>query len=394
MKKILIVMDSLRIGGVQTALINLLHAIDPEKYSVDLVLFHYQDSYRPSIPENINVIKMPFILDTMNYSGTEIKKATRIKWFVKKSMALLCRIFGSELIYSIVFLGVNELNCRYDVAISYSNNINNHSTYFGVNKFVLEKVKAKKKVTWLHVDYDAMNMFNSVNNSEYPKFDEIVHVSEAVREVFLNYFPELKQKSKVIYNLVNTSTIHDKAKQENFKRFQEFSIITVARLDQNKNVIEGLRVAKSLKDDGCLYKWLIIGDGPMKAELERYTTENGLTANILFLGYKDNPFPYVIQSDLYVSTSISESFGLSIIEANSLGVPALVKNYPAAKEIIDSGLNGYIVDSEDEMYEILKSLITEPEKYNQLKKTCKPKISDGETMRIFEEFIESEDRKI
>lgn len=394
MKKILIAMDSLRIGGVQTALINLLHAINPEKYSVDLVLFHYQDSYLPSIPEYINIIRMPYLLDTMNYSGAEIKNASCIKWIVKKSMALLCRIFGSELIYSIVFLGVSKLNCRYDVAISYSNNINNHSTYFGVNKFVLEKVRAQKKVTWLHVDYDAMNMFNPVNNNEYPKFDEIVHVSEAVRDVFLNHFPELKQKSKVIYNLVNTSTVHDKANRENFKRFQEFSIITVARLDQNKNLIEGLRAAKRLKDEGCLYKWLIIGDGPMKSELESYTRDNGLTSNILFLGYKDNPFPYVKQSDLYVSTSISESFGLSIIEANSLGVPAVVKNYPAAKEIIDNGLNGYIVDSEDEMYEILKALITEPKKYDQLKKACKPKISDGETMMIFEEFIESEDRKI
>lgn len=394
MKKILIAMDSLRIGGVQTALINLLQAIDSKKYSVDLVLFHYQDSYRASIPENINVIRMPFLLDTMNYSGVEIKNATCIKWFVKKSMALLCRIFGAELMYSIVFLGVNKLNSRYDIAISYSNNINNRSTYFGVNKFVLEKVNATKKVTWLHVDYDAMNMFNSVNNREYMQFDEIVHVSEAVRDVFLNHFPDLKQKSKVIYNLVNISKIQDKANQEKFKRFQEFSIITVARLDQNKNVIEGLRVAKRLKEDGCSFKWLIIGDGPMKPELERYTIENELTTSILFLGYKDNPFPYVKHSDLYVSTSISESFGLAIIEANSLGIPALVKNYPAAKEIIDVGVNGYIVDSEEEMYEILKSLITQSEKYNQLRETCKPRISDGETMKIFEEFIESEDRKI
>lgn len=389
MKRILFVIDSLRVGGIQTALINLLKKIDYDKYQIDLALFHYQDSYKKNIPAQVNIISMPFLLNTMNYSGDEVKSASIVCWIVKKTMALLCRILGSNFVYSRVLKKVPKLETQYDWAFSFTNNVNNKSTYFGVNKFVLENVKANRKATWLHVDYDAMNMNNELNNNEYRQFDEIIHVSEAVRNSFLRYLPELESRSSVIYNIIDENTVVEKSRRYEVPEKDGFKLITVARLDQNKNVAEGLRIAQRLKNDGLQFTWLIIGDGPARNELEEFSRQHGLADCIEFLGYLDNPFPYVKNSNLYVSNSLSESFGLSIIEANTLGIPAVVRKYPAASEIIEDGKNGFIAENEEEMYLIIKELIMDKQKYLAMHNTCNPQIDDGVTMSIFERFIDN-----
>ena len=201
MKNLLIVSDSLRVGGIQRSLENLLNVIDYEKYKVTLYLFNDDKQYRHKVNTNVKVKGSKGLLKIANTTSQEALEKGFFIFIIRKLIAALCVLFGANSIYKFLFLFEKNLE-NYDVAISFSNNINLKSVYFGVNKFVLEKTKAKKKLAWLHVDYNKMNMDNEINKREYEKFDKVVHVSKAVRDTFLIYHPSMAGKSNVVYNSV------------------------------------------------------------------------------------------------------------------------------------------------------------------------------------------------
>lgn len=373
MRKILIAMDSIRIGGIQTALVNMLRTIHYDKYDVTLLLFHYEDAYKEFLPKELKIKRLSPIINVMNYTGQEAKEKGVFTYLCKKFFALLCRIFGGNAVYGFLYKFIKKDDTIWDVAISYTNNISLRGTYFGVNKFVLEKVKAKEKVSWVHVDYEKLKMNHKINNREYRKFDKVIHVSEAAQKTFLQYLPELKNRTRVIYNIIDTQSLKEKAAEFTISEPKnEFTIITVSRLDENKNILDCLSVAKLLKDAGFTFKWFILGDGEQRKIIENRIEEWGLKDFVILKGYIKNPYPYIIRSDVMISTSKSESFGLAIAEAIALGIPAIAYYYPAAPEIIKQEENGYIVPSGDKetTFETVKRLLLEKELLENLKRNC------------------------
>ena len=223
-------------------------------------------------------------------------------------------------------------------------------------------------MSWLHVDYKIMKMNNDINKIEYRMFDIIVCVSNAIKRVFLNYIPELKDKTKVIYNIIDRSTLNDSSLNEvPVKASNVFTITTVSRIDANKNIFDCIEIAKKLYDFKTNFVWYIIGDGISRKEVEKKALEYNLSENIFFLGYLDNPYPYIKKSDLCVSCSLSESFGLFIYESLLLGTPVVAREYDAISEIMRDGKEGYVCVNASDMFEKIFHLINDTEAYMSLK---------------------------
>ena len=126
----------------------------------------------------------------------------------------------------------------------------------------------------------------------------------------------------------------------------------------------------------------MVGNGPEYDYIQSKIVESDLQESFVLVGSQKNPYTYISNADLYVSTSKTESFGLSIQEAISLGIPALAYSYPAVYEIILNGSNGYIVNPNViEMTEKIAMLATQKNYYNSLKENCKPLI-DLEKVKI------------
>lgn len=364
MKKIIIVSDSLRIGGIQTALKNLLNHLDYSKYNVSLFLF---DDSISCDNKNVNMIKSNFLLRIISLTLSDAKKRGYFIYLLRGFLSLLCKIFGANLVYSLIFFFMKKKK-GYDIAISFSNNGNIKSTYFGYNKFVLSKIEANKKISWLHVDYEKMNMNNKINNREYENFDNIITVSKATKNKFLKFNPKLSNKTLIIYNYLNYKYILDKSSEKinfNFNK-NVFNIICVARLDNNKNQIMQLRTIKKLKDLRLNFNWYFIGDGPDRYLLENYIKENSLEKNVKLLGCIENCFPYIKNVDLLVSTAKSESYGLTLAESLVLNTPVVALYYEAVTEIITKN-NGIICYNEDEFFDKIKTLISDNHEYAKLK---------------------------
>lgn len=390
MRKMLIGIDSLRIGGIQTALINLLNCIDYEKYEITLQLFHYDKDDTALIPPEVRIKKASFLLDVMNQTLSEAKKNGPLVCAIRLGLAVLCRIVGAEKLYSFAIKTIEDTT-EYDEAISFTNNGASKSLRFGMNRYILERVCARKKSSWLHVDFEQMGLNTPYNISEYKRFDRIIHVSQAAKETFLKYVPEMRNQSYVIYNVVDGSKMRDLAK-EYVQRGHELgyglNLVTVCRLDANKNVIACIRIARRLKDRKIPFNWTIIGDGSQREHILKEINKSGLNDHIAMMGYMRNPYGIIKNSDLLISTTKTESYGMSIAEAISLQTPIISYSYPALYEIIEEGKNGFIVQQGDEEGMARKiEEIWKKQEIPQLKKTCMLKHTECSIVASFEQIF-------
>ena len=126
---------------------------------------------------------------------------------------------------------------------------------------------------------------------------------------------------------------------------------SIGRLTRQKNFIELLEgFHKFNKDKQKKINLIIIGDGEEKNNLENYIKKNKIQ-NCYLLGFKDNPFKYLKRSKLYISTSLWEDPGHTLIEAGYLNVPIISSGCPnGPKEIIKDHINGLkyeLSDSDD-----------------------------------------------
>ncbi|MHB9072545.1 MAG: glycosyltransferase family 4 protein [Desulfobaccales bacterium] len=126
-----------------------------------------------------------------------------------------------------------------------------------------------------------------------------------------------------------------------------FDLIYFGRLIQHKHVDMVIQLVADLKLQGKNIKALIIGNGPSEALLKDQVEKLGLSENILFLDFIDSYeklISFIKAGKIYVLPSSREGFGISVIEANACGLPALVMDFPdnASKELVASGENGFV----------------------------------------------------
>lgn len=366
--------DSLRIGGIQSSLKVFVNKLVNSGLQIDLFLFN-NDNYKKEINKKINVITGGKLLKIISFTSEEAYQKGKFIFIIRKILAFLCKVLGSNFVYGIIFKFEKRLNTNYDYAISYSNNVSFRSTYFGCNKYVLEMVNASKKIGYIHLDYNFI--YNKKVNYEYSKFDNIWLVSDYVKQTYLKYNPNFKEKCKVIYNFINEKNMVCNGNPYHNKKFH---IVTVGRLDNNKNQIEAVSIAKKLKEQlGECFEWYLVGDGPEKNKILNEIKKNKLENNLIITGYKNNIADYYYHSDVLVSFSKSESYGLAIVEALFCNLPVVIKEIPVLKELIDN--NGVIFNTLEEIVEELKLLINNNKYYQKRKKSSILKVNNDDILK-------------
>lgn len=383
--KILFVIDALRKGGIRISLLNLLNNLPVNDKEIYLFAFHITEEDMKHIPKYVKVIKPNKLFQIIASTSNELSNENKGKLVIRKILAIMCKLAGSDIVYKFIFK-TEKRTFNFDVVISFTNNVSDHSLYFGSNKFAIEKVKASKKIGWIHANYEHMNLNTPINNCEYHKFDIIAAVSEKTKESFLKFNKDLENKTIVIYNFLNQKDIENKINDVAVEKLERFTIVTVARLDNNKNPYMILEISKKLKKMGYDFEWWILGDGPLYNDL-RHAIHKMNLVNIKLFGHVENPYPYIYAADLYVSTSKSEGYGLAISESLYIGTPVLCGHFESIDEIIDSN-NGIVVQNKTSNYvDIIEQLITDKSKLKILKSNTKLKISNTEIRKEIEKIL-------
>ena len=370
MKKMLFIMSNLNCGGAEKALVSLLKTIDYSKYEVDLLLFRHEGIFLKQVPEEVNILPEPFGYKYYDMSSIkaikELLKQGRIGDAIRRIKAIF--IYKSEKdtyrcgqkVWPYVSKMFGKLNKKYDVAIGY---LENNPIYYCV-----DNVDAKKKIGFIHNDYDKLGLNPIGDRIYFNKLDNIVTVSEECAEVLKNRFPENKDKVRVMYNIVSPSIINEMAKEKIDINNAEINLVTVGRLNYQKGYDMAIEACKKLVEKGYDIKWNVLGEGEERVNLESLIKKYKLQDRFILLGIKENPYPYVRNADIYVQTSRFEGKSIAIDEAKILNKPILVTNFTTVRDQISDGVNGLIVDMDvDSIVEGLESLIKDSNLRNRLK---------------------------
>jgi glycosyltransferase involved in cell wall biosynthesis len=256
----------------------------------------------------------------------------------------------------------------YDVAISYDHGVG--------PRFWAHRIKAKKKVQWIHTDLrGAQFNWTPTFSRAWNKIDTFVCVSDKSQESFQSLYPKLSKRCIVINNIIDNAQVRTLAKapiQDMPKEDGLLTMVSVCRLAKPKALERTIRVHKRLDDEGIHFRWYIIGDGDLKSDLEKLIRECHLEGKCILLGSRLNPYPYMQKADLFALLSYVEGFPLALIEAKILSRPIIATNFSGAKDLIHSGRDGLIVDNNEEaIYQGLKRLILSRELRHHFSNTLK-----------------------
>lgn len=361
--KVLILMANMECGGVQISLLNFLHEL--LKYDVDVTILFEGDEgdWWERLPENIKILKMKYTQSgygNMMVPTRQLSFLQNIIYHIAVHWADLHKDKYRNPRYSFLLKHVESLNEEYDIAIDY------HGYGYFTTSYLAEKVKAKKKVFFVHDEkIDCIdNIIGDLN-----KIDEICCVSKSCKKNIIERFPQVIKKAKFFPNFINTEEIQRKATEKvSIPLSKGFTFVTVGRVMWQKGYELAVSVAKNLKDRGILFSWYCIGDGAMMEEIKSLIREKQVEDCFFMLGQKDNPYPYIKIADIYIQTSRHEGFGLAVAEALILEKIVVSTNIECIAEQLEYGKCGRLAEhNSEDMCNVILDILNDPKKQSEIK---------------------------
>lgn len=147
-------------------------------------------------------------------------------------------------------------------------------------------------------------------------------------------------------------------------------LVFVGSLISRKRVDLALHGLSRLLTRGVSAQLDVIGDGPLRAELQELCRTLGLQEAVRFRGYLQNPLEAVARSDLLLLPSVSEGVSRAALEALHLGVPVVLRRTEAAPELIDDGRTGVLFDDDAALPEALVRACELARMRRRVRRTC------------------------
>lgn len=368
MSKIIVLTTSLSIGGITSFLIPLVNLLSDEGHEVTLAYTKDYGVFLNRIRSNVKTLQYKLL------SHKQIIKA----WCRNFAFYDMARIYlrkNTQVPHyaSIQRLGyisakyVNITDDMYDIAISTSEGFCNY--------IVANKICANKKIGWIHPDMVTLGLDIKAGQKILNKLDYVVAVSESGCQTLKRFFPKDKQKIFHIENMMDSDNINIRAQEfiQDMPLYEGgLNIVTVCRItNESKRLDRVIKVAEILKEKKFKFRWYIVGDGSDFEMMTNLIRNKNLQSEIIMLGGRNNPLPYIKQADCFVLTSQFEGKPVVIEEAKILHTPVIVTEYSSAKIQVTPNV-GIVVSNVDGILESEISRILMDDKIlNNLKNSCR-----------------------
>ena len=387
MKNVVIRSGSLRMGGLERVLIEVLQNIDKKKYNLTLVIDDdcgEDNIFEKDIPKEISYyfLKSQKLIEKTNYYKLR-RKNILYKLMYNIYMNIETYIKSKNIKKLIEKLGKIDVFIDYDA---------------GATKYI-ENVEADKKVVWIH------NSIPNLKKSEgkikrfgkrLEKYDRIVAICDEMKEELKDIYPNLKDKIIRIYNPFNFSRVlnlkNDMSEltEKDKELLNEDYCIAISRLDTvQKDYKTLLKAFKILKSKGINKKLYIVGDGPSKEEIENMIKEYDLIEEVKLLGRFKNPYVWLNNADFFIHSSKYEGFGLVLIEAAILDKLIISSNCPVGPtEILENGKSGILfnVGDSQELAEKIEKVLNDKNLRNRYILSMKERREDFKKENVLKEY--------
>lgn len=388
MKKIVFCLQTMVLGGVEKELITVLKKIHKD-FDITLLLLYPEDlEILKEIPESVkirfvNIDKTYYCSGTASVVNQRLKKG---KIFEACGIALK-RLLGIGITGANVSLkAIPVFSESFDIAICY----HIHSPL--ALKYVAEKIKAQKKIAWMHSDFFGSGYQISKLKKYVLQYDEFVAVSKKVENEFSVLCPWYQGNTSTAYNYLDVNEIMNLAKYSVddpiYFNGNKVRILTVGRFSEEKGIDLAIQVCSKLKKAELDFHWFLIGYGELENMYCNLIKENEVENCFTILGKKKNPYPYIKNCDIYVQPSRHEAFGLVVYEAKILKKAIVSTDFDGADEQIENGVNGMIVPVNDTaaLFEEIARLIRCPEKRESLSKELEKWSPEDDLKEIVKHF--------
>jgi len=185
--------------------------------------------------------------------------------------------------------------------------------------------------------------YNFLMKKYYKKADQIITVSEFIKEDLITNYSIERKKIVTIYNGFDIDNMIKLSEEKlNIKEKNSYTgscLINIGRLEKQKGQWHLIRIMPYLLKKVVDLNLIILGDGIEKEKLEKLSKKLQVEDRVQFVGFKKNPYPYIKEADIFVFSSIYEGFGNVLIEAMSLGKPVISTDCKAGpREILQNKL--------------------------------------------------------
>lgn len=241
-KRILVVQGTLNAGGAEKATVSFLNTLPSDKYEVDLMLSSRKGLFYSQVPEWVNIIDAPYPFSCLSHKPTDWRFYVRhnpLMW-VKKAKRTFCakRQHKLHLIQSLWKQWRDDIPAwerEYDAAYGGQEGMCNY--------YIIDKVKAKRKILWIHCDYEWLKYADDFDRPYFGKATCVATMSPASRDILNRHFPESSEHILFLENITNGSMIRKMASQpveeRNLFCSEGIYIVTVGRLAPPKKTIIG-----------------------------------------------------------------------------------------------------------------------------------------------------------
>ena len=223
-----------------------------------------------------------------------------------------------------------------------------------------------KKIAWIHNDISQVfgnnikaKVKKMIDKKIYSKYQELIFVSKDNLDKYNKMYPSINVEKKVIHNYINKEEVLRKAKEKQEVEFDrnEFNLVTVTRLVEQKGIDRLIDIHEKLIENGIKHNIYVIGDGPEKEKLRNMIKEKQVENTFFLLGKQTNPYPYIKNADYFCLLSRFEGYGMVIEEAKILNKDIVITN-TAAREAVEGYEKAIILNNnEEDIYLGLKEII-------------------------------------
>lgn len=322
---IVLFINSMGEGGAQRVLLSLIEAYLHLGLEVTLIALAKSDLHQ--LPAKLNCI---YLRDN-NKEHSALYETLLIPYYAWKLKKYVEKNKFS-IVQSHLFRAnfVNVLSKLF--ASKHSVQVVNHSV---ISRFLNEGISGK------------INLF--LINLLYPKANKIFYISKKMQEDFLEHSKNINVPSKIIYNPYNLDTILAKSTHKehsfSFNKNKRY-LISIGRLISLKRFEDVFEVLSQLDEH---IELILLGDGEEKQALITLANRLNISSRIYFLGQVDNPFWYLANSDIFISSSSVEGFPNVLVESMICGTAVISSDCV-------SGPREILAPSSDHNYQLKKGL--------------------------------------
>lgn len=351
MKKILFVPYTFSMGGgAEKILADTVRNLDPEKYEVTILPYADYNIKTEKVPEYVTVL--PGILD--------ITRAGKAEKLIKHILVHFC----PEL------LRKWYIKDQYDMEISFN---------YQIPSFLVKETKNTKAIMWVHTDvYDLKNsaLQRCLQRRSFRRATKIVVISENTERSVAEIFPECAQKIVRIYNGIHLDNIRQRSKETCDITLQSNAVVFLGRLDERKQPLALLEVARILNERNVPVHFYFLGQGELETEVRNKISEYHLEDRVSLLGYQQNPYPLIAQGKIICMLSLAEGFPTVFAEGMALGKPFISTHVGGVQEMSQDGRCGILVDSPEACADAIAQLLADEVRYQQMSQACLERIED------------------